>query len=153
MTSDGARCVYTAEQGAIDTGCARGAGAAAVCSQHHWIDQQLCRWLLLSLDRLPGNTSTMTRELVANMLGVGREGITESASRLHDLGVIEYKRRRITAVDRSKLEATRRECYAVVKAETDRRLPYGVSPLPSPRCLRGEAIRSARSFPFRSGGA
>jgi CRP-like cAMP-binding protein len=101
----------------------------AVCNRHHSIDQQLCRWLLLSLDRLPTNTLTMTQELIANMLGVRREGVTESAGHLQDLGVIQYKRGRITVLDRPKLEALCCECYAVVKAETDRLLPYGVSPL------------------------
>jgi CRP-like cAMP-binding protein len=103
----------------------------AVCNRHHSIDQQLCRWLLLSLDRLPTSTLTMTQELIANMLGVRREGVTESAGHLQDLGVIRYKRGQITVLDRSKLEALCCECYAVVKAETDRLLPYGVSPLPA----------------------
>jgi CRP-like cAMP-binding protein len=95
----------------------------AVCNRHHSIDQQLCRWLLLSLDRLPGNQLTMTQELIANMLGVRREGVTEAASKLQKLRVIEYSRGHITVLDRPKLEALSCECYAVVKKETDRLLP------------------------------
>ncbi|QRY77747.1 Crp/Fnr family transcriptional regulator [Pseudomonas sp. PDNC002] len=96
----------------------------AVCNRHHSIDQQLCRWLLLSLDRLPSNQLTMTQELIANMLGVRREGVTEAAGKLQKLGVIEYSRGRITVLDRDHLEALSCECYAVVKTETDRLLPY-----------------------------
>lgn len=96
----------------------------AVCNRHHTIDQQLCRWLLLSLDRLPTNKLTMTQELIANMLGVRREGVTEAAGKLQKLGVIEYSRGRITVLDRPKLEQLSCECYAVVKKETDRLLPY-----------------------------
>jgi CRP-like cAMP-binding protein len=96
----------------------------AVCNRHHSIDQQLCRWLLLSLDRLPGNQLNMTQELIANMLGVRREGVTEAAGKLQDLGVIEYSRGRITVLDRPRLEKLCCECYAVVKQETDRLLPY-----------------------------
>jgi CRP-like cAMP-binding protein len=92
----------------------------AVCNRHHSIDQQLCRWLLLSLDRLPGNRLTMTQELIANMLGVRREGVTEAAGKLQKLGVIEYHRGHITVIDRPALEALCCECYAVVKRETDR---------------------------------
>ncbi|MFL1456887.1 Crp/Fnr family transcriptional regulator [Marinobacter sp. GN3S48] len=92
----------------------------AVCNRHHSIDQQLCRWLLLSLDRLPDNRLTMTQELIANMLGVRREGVTEAAGKLQKLGVIEYHRGHITVIDRSRLEALSCECYAVVKRETDR---------------------------------
>ncbi|MGM0768298.1 MAG: Crp/Fnr family transcriptional regulator [Pseudomonadota bacterium] len=92
----------------------------AVCNRHHSIDQQLCRWLLLSLDRLPGNELTMTQELIANMLGVRREGVTEAAGKLQRLGVIEYHRGHITVMDRPRLEALCCECYAVVKRETDR---------------------------------
>lgn len=94
----------------------------AVCNRHHSIDQQLCRWLLLSLDRLPTNHLLMTQELIANMLGVRREGVTEAAGRLQDLGVIEYRRGHIEVVDRPKLEQLSCECYAVVKKETDRLL-------------------------------
>ena len=96
----------------------------AVCNRHHSIDQQLCRWLLLSLDRLPDNKLTMTQELIANMLGVRREGVTEAAGKLQLQGVIQYSRGHITIVDRPKLEALSCECYAVVKKETDRLLPY-----------------------------
>ena len=96
----------------------------AVCNRHHSIDQQLCRWLLLSLDRLPSNHLTMTQELIANMLGVRREGVTDAASKLQKLGVIDYSRGQITVLDRPKLEKLSCECYAVVKKETDRLLPY-----------------------------
>lgn len=99
----------------------------AVCNRHHNIDQQLCRWLLLSLDRLNGNQLVMTQELIANMLGVRREGVTEAAGRLHKLKVIEYSRGHITVLDRAKLEQLSCECYAVVKAETDRLLPYKIT--------------------------
>lgn len=92
----------------------------AVCNRHHSIDQQLCRWLLLSLDRLPTNHLVMTQELIANMLGVRREGVTEAAGRLQKLGVIEYRRGHIEVIDRPKLERLSCECYAVVKKETDR---------------------------------
>jgi len=102
----------------------------AVCNRHHSIDQQLCRWLLLSLDRLPSNRLTMTQELIANMLGVRREGVTDAARKLQKLGVIDYSRGQITVLDRPKLETLSCECYAVVKKETDRLLPYvpGVAP-------------------------
>ncbi len=95
----------------------------AVCNRHHTIDQQLCRWLLLSLDRLPSNQLSMTQELIANMLGVRREGVTEAASKLQKLGVISYNRGKITVLDRSRLERLCCECYSVVKIETDRLLP------------------------------
>jgi len=98
----------------------------AVCNRHHSIDQQLCRWLLLSLDRLDDNKLTMTQELIANMLGVRREGVTEAAGKLQRLGVIDYSRGHITVLDRPKLEALSCECYAVVKTETDRLLPHVV---------------------------
>jgi CRP-like cAMP-binding protein len=96
----------------------------AVCNRHHTIDQQLCRWLLLSLDRLRSNELTMTQELIANMLGVRREGVTEAAGKLQRLGVINYHRGRIEVLDRKRLEALSCECYGVVKQETDRLLPY-----------------------------
>lgn len=96
----------------------------AVCNRHHSIDQQLCRWLLLSLDRLSGNQLTMTQELIANMLGVRREGVTDAAGKLQKLGVIEYTRGQITVLDRPHLEKLCCECYAVVKRETDRLMPY-----------------------------
>ena len=94
----------------------------AVCNRHHSVDQQLCRWLLLSLDRLSVNQLTMTQELIANMLGVRREGVTEAAGKLQRLGVIEYSRGQITVLDRPKLEQLCCECYAVVKREGDRLL-------------------------------
>jgi CRP-like cAMP-binding protein len=96
----------------------------AVCNRHHSVDQQLCRWLLLSLDRLSTNQLTMTQELIANMLGVRREGVTEAAGKLHKLGVIEYRRGQITVLDRPKLEQLCCECYAVVKKESDRLLSH-----------------------------
>jgi CRP-like cAMP-binding protein len=95
----------------------------AVCNRHHSVDQQLCRWLLLSLDRLPSNELTMTQELIANMLGVRREGVTEAAGNLQSAGLIKYNRGRITVLDRRRLEARSCECYAVVKKEFDRLLP------------------------------
>jgi len=95
----------------------------AVCNRHHSVDQQLCRWLLLSLDRLPSNELTMTQELIANMLGVRREGVTEAAGHLQQAGLIHYSRGKITVVDRPGLEARVCECYAVVKKENDRLLP------------------------------
>jgi CRP-like cAMP-binding protein len=94
----------------------------AVCNRHHSVDQQLCRWLLLSLDRLSSNQLTMTQELIANMLGVRREGVTEAAGRLQKQGVIQYRRGQITVLDRARLELASCECYAVVKRETDRLL-------------------------------
>jgi CRP-like cAMP-binding protein len=94
----------------------------AVCNRHHTIDQQLCRWLLLSLDRLSGPQLTMTQALIADMLGVRREGVTEAAGKLQDAGVITYQRGHITVLDRPKLETLSCECYAVVKKETDRLL-------------------------------
>jgi CRP-like cAMP-binding protein len=95
----------------------------AVCNRHHSLDQQLCRWLLLSLDRLPSNDLVMTQELIANMLGVRREGVTAAAGNLQRAGLIEYQRGRITVLDRAGLEARACECYAVVKKEFDRLLP------------------------------
>ena len=95
----------------------------AVCNRHHTVDQQLCRWLLLSLDRLSSNTLTMTQELIVNMLGVRREGVTEAAGKLQKAGAIEYHRGQITVQDRAKLEQMCCECYAVVKRESDRLLP------------------------------
>jgi CRP-like cAMP-binding protein len=95
----------------------------AVCNRHHSVDQQLCRWLLLSLDRLSSNHLTMTQELIANMLGVRREGVTDAAGKLQKLGVIHYSRGQITVLDRPKLEQLCCECYAVVRKETERLLP------------------------------
>ena len=98
----------------------------AVCNRHHSVDQQLCRWLLLSLDRLPSNKLTMTQELIANMLGVRREGVTEAAGKLQHAGLIHYSRGRITVLDRPGLEARVCECYQVVKKEFDRLLPDAI---------------------------
>jgi len=95
----------------------------AVCNRHHSLDQQLCRWLLLSLDRLSGNELVMTQELIANMLGVRREGVTEAALKLARLGLIRYARGHITVLDRPALEGRVCECYSVVKKEYDRLLP------------------------------
>ena len=95
----------------------------AVCNRHHSLDQQLCRWLLLSLDRLDGADLVMTQELIANMLGVRREGVTEGALKLQEAGLIRYHRGHITVLDRPRLEQRTCECYAVVKREYDRLLP------------------------------
>jgi CRP-like cAMP-binding protein len=95
----------------------------AVCNRHHSVDQQLCRWLLLSLDRLSSNVLIMTHELIANMLGVRREGVPDAAGKLQKLGIIRYSRGHITVLDRPKLEGLCCECYAVVKKESDRLLP------------------------------
>lgn len=99
----------------------------AVCNRHHTLDQQLCRWLLLSLDRLDGNRLVMTQELIANMLGVRREGVTEGAINLQKAGIISYARGHITVLDRPALENRTCECYAVVKKEYDRLLPAKVA--------------------------
>lgn len=95
----------------------------AVCNRHHTLDKQLCRWLLLSLDRLTGNELVMTHELIANMLGVRREGVTEAALKLQSAGIISYARGHITVIDRPKLELRTCECYEVVRAEYERLLP------------------------------
>jgi CRP-like cAMP-binding protein len=100
----------------------------AVCNRHHSLDQQLCRWLLLSLDRLHGLELVMTQELIANMLGVRREGVTEAAGNLQVAGLIRYQRGRITVLDRAGLERRTCECYAVVKQEYDRLLPATQAP-------------------------
>jgi CRP-like cAMP-binding protein len=100
----------------------------AVCNRHHTLDQQLCRWLLLSLDRLPGNELLMTQELISNMLGVRREGVTAAAGKLQADGLVKYSRGHIVVLDRPKLEKRVCECYAVVKKEFDRLLPYEVPP-------------------------
>jgi CRP-like cAMP-binding protein len=98
----------------------------AVCNRHHSVEQQLCRWLLLSLDRLASNELRMTQELIANMLGVRREGVTEAAGKLQKDGLITYTRGNITVIDRPALEKRVCECYAVVKKEMDRLLPHSV---------------------------
>ena len=99
----------------------------AACNRHHTIDQQLCRWLLLSLDRLPSNQVAMTQELIGNMLGVRREGVTHAAGKLQKEGVIDYSRGVITVLNRLRLEKLCCECYSVVRRESDRLLP---SPMP-----------------------
>jgi len=103
----------------------------AVCNRHHAVDQQLCRWLLLSLDRLQGNELVMTQDLIANMLGVRRERVTEAAGKLQHDGLIHYSRGHIKVLDRARLEKRVCECYAVVKKEYDRLLPYKIPVLPN----------------------
>lgn len=118
----------------------------AVCNRHHAIDQQLCRWLLLSLDRLPDNQLNITQELIASLLGVRREGITEAAGKLQKLGVIDYCRGHIDILDRVKLQTLSCECYAVVKQENDRLLPYhhnNQSALEDLATLKAKAIHPA----------
>ena len=100
----------------------------AVCNRHHTVDQQLCRWLLLSLDRLPSSELRMTQELMSNMLGVRREGVTEAAGKLQAAGLIHYSRGQIKVLDRRGLERRVCECYGVVRRETDRLLPRSVTP-------------------------
>jgi CRP-like cAMP-binding protein len=111
----------------------------AVCNRHHSVDQQLCRWLLLSLDRLSSNRISMTQELIANMLSVRREGVTEAAGKLKRLGVIDYARGVITVLDRSKLEQLSCECYEVVKRESDRLTPH---------CATTAQPRATAEFPL-----
>jgi CRP-like cAMP-binding protein len=106
----------------------------AVCNLHHSVDQQLCRWLLLSLDRLPDNKLQMTQELIANMLGVRRQGVTESAGKLEREGLISYRRGLITVLDRPALEKRACECYSVVKDEIERLLPHVSSGVPGYGC-------------------
>lgn len=108
----------------------------AVCNRHHSIEQQLCRWLLLSLDRLSDNNLTMTQELIANMLGVRREGVTEAAGKLQRQGIIEYHRGHVSVLDRPRLEKMCCECYEVVKKETDRLLHYLPPSSESPKTSR-----------------
>jgi CRP-like cAMP-binding protein len=120
----------------------------AVCNRHHSVDQQLCRWLLLSLDRLPTNELSMTQELIANMLGVRREGVTEAAGKLQDRGLIQYSRGRITVLDRPGLEAQVCECYAVVKNEYDRLLSVnseGSASAPAAAIPNGSAKNQSNS--------
>ena len=102
-------------------------GQTAVCNRHHSVDKQLCRWLLLSLDRLRGDQLTMTQELIANMLGVRREGVTDGAKKLQEAGLISYSRSKITVLDRPGLEKRTCECYRIVKDEYDRLLPTGAA--------------------------
>ncbi|MDB5826433.1 MAG: Crp/Fnr family transcriptional regulator [Variovorax sp.] len=102
----------------------------AVCNRHHSLHQQLCRWLLLSMDRLQGNELVMTQDLISNMLGVRRAGVTKAAQELQESGFIKYTRGHITLLDRAGLEACSCECYAVVKAEYDRLLPFTIGARP-----------------------
>ena len=132
----------------------------AVCNRHHTLDQQLCRRLLLSLDRLPSNELVMTQELIANMLGVRREGVTEAAGRLQADGLIHYSRGHITILDRAKLEDRACECYAVVKKEYGRLLPTRInsaadraSTFQRPCFQRGRANMTARLLPLSRGSA
>jgi CRP-like cAMP-binding protein len=104
-------------------------GQTAVCNRHHTVNQQLCRWLLMSMDRLDSNELTMTQELIANMLGVRREGVTEAAGKLQRAGVIEYERGKIRVLDRPRLETMACECYEVVRREFARLLPWDSSQL------------------------
>jgi len=99
----------------------------AACNRHHTVEQQLCRWLLLSLDRLPTNAIRMTQQLIANTLGVRREGVTEAAGKLQSAGLIQYSRGHILVLDRPRLESQACECYQVVKTEVDRLLPCSVA--------------------------
>lgn len=108
----------------------------AVCNRHHTIHQQLCRWLLMSMDRLPSNSLVMTQGLIANMLGVRREGVTEAARKLQQAGLITYNRGHITILDRPGLEAQSCECYKVVKKEFDRLLPNKLEKLPTGRLAK-----------------
>jgi len=98
-------------------------GQIAACNRHHSLEQQLCRWILSSLDRSPSNELAMTQELIAGMLGVRREGVTQAAGRLQKAGLIEYKRGHIAVLDRPRLEAMACECYQAVKREYERLLP------------------------------
>jgi len=107
-------------------------GQTAVCNRHHNLDQQLCRWLLTSIDRLPGNDLSMTQELIANMLGVRREGVTSAAGKLQKIGVISYQRGRITVLDRAKLEALSCECYETMRSEYTRLLPWDTTAIANP---------------------
>lgn len=122
----------------------------AVCNRHHTIDQQLCRWLLLSLDRLPTNQLAMTQELIANNLGVRREGVTEAARKLQKLQVIEYSRGRIVVLDRARLEQLSCECYAQVKHETDRLLPQPPGYQDAHARYGGRPVETVRTLPYPS---
>ena len=116
----------------------------AVCNRHHSLDQQLCRWLLLSLDRLQGSDLVMTQELIANMLGVLREGVTEAALKLQQVGLIRYARGHITVLDRIGLEKRSCECYAVVKKEYDRLLPGRLARLDQPHTGAFDGAKGSR---------
>jgi CRP-like cAMP-binding protein len=127
----------------------------AVCNLHHSVDQQLCRWLLLSLDRLPDNKLQMTQELIANMLGVRRQGVTQSAGKLEREGLISYSRGLITVLDRLGLEKRACECYPVVKSETERLLPRRAGRIDAVSVGPGMAFSpvSNRRSPVRRGRA
>ena len=118
----------------------------AVCNRHHSLDQQLCRWLLLSIDRLPGDELKMTQELIANMLGVRREGVTEAAGKLQEAGLIRYSRGHIKVLDRPALEARTCECYAVVRNEYERLLGGGYARGPRAFPSRGDDIRLEKPY-------
>jgi CRP-like cAMP-binding protein len=118
----------------------------AVCNRHHNIDQQLCRWLLLSLDRLPTNNLVMTQELIANMLGVRRESVTEAAGKLQALDVISYHRGKIKVLNRPELEKLTCECYAVVKKETDRLLPRYSQPIHLDKLKSPSSMNTGHTF-------
>ena len=120
----------------------------AACNRHHSVEQQLCRWLLLTLDRLPSNELTMTQELIASMLGVRREGITEAAGNLQKAGVISYRRGHITVLDRPGLESRVCECYAVVKKEYDRLLSDASKRQELPPTGLRPAVRAAKFPPY-----
>jgi CRP-like cAMP-binding protein len=113
----------------------------AVCNRHHSIEQQLCRWLLLSMDRLPTSELVMTQELISNMLGVRREGVTEAAGTLQEAGLIRYQRGRIKLLDRPGLERRVCECYTVVKRETERLLEYNRPPSRDASMVPDAALR------------
>jgi hypothetical protein len=117
----------------------------AVCNRRHSLDQQLCRWLLLSQDRLPGDDIVMTQQVIANMLGVRREGVTEAALELQKLGLIHYARGHIAVLDRAGLEERACECYAVVKNEYDRLLPHRVKTRPAVRRMSSQPAASTDS--------
>ena len=126
-------------------------GQVAVCNRHHSLEQQLCRWILSSLDRLPSNELTMTQDLIAEMLGVRRESVTDAAGKLQKAGLIRYSRGHIVVLDRPRLEAQVCECYAVVKREYDRLLrsntplaaPARATPVAGARRVREDAARLA----------
>jgi CRP-like cAMP-binding protein len=126
-------------------------GQTAVCNRHHNLDQQLCRWLLLSVDRLPGNDLTMTQELIANMLGVRREGVTEAAGKLQRTGAIRYQRGRITVLDLPQLQRLSCECYEVVQKEYTRLLPWDTTATVDQR--EGRAQNSDHANSLRMNGS
>ncbi len=122
----------------------------AVCNRHHTVDQQLCRWLLMSIDRLPSNKLVMTQELIANMLGVRREGVTEAAGKLQKAGVILYQRGRIEVIDRLKLERMVCECYEVVRKEYARLLPWTTTAHKAPAAAAIHASAGGGAVPSRN---